>query len=144
MQGEKDGSPWSHLEKSDHINVLELKAAKFAILTFTRWFQSTQCSYTNVVALTYLLKMGGTKNEEMTVLSKEIWEYLLAHKITITAEYLPGKLNVLSDKESRSVKDSSEWKLDPIVFNKICKLRGVPDIDLFASRLSHQVPAYMS
>ena len=32
--------------------------------------------------------MGGTKNQELTAISKEIWQYLLKRKITITAEYL--------------------------------------------------------
>ena len=39
---------------------------------------------------------------------------------------------------------SSEWKLKPQIFQKICSLRGTPDMDLFASRISHQVPAYRS
>jgi len=47
--------------------------------------------------------------------------------ITITAEYLPGPMNVEADWESRHTKDSSRV--------------GSPQIDLFASRLSNQIPA---
>lgn len=85
-------------------------AAKLAILTFTQLFPMTNSIHIqmdNIMALTYLVKMGGTKNKDMSVLSKEIWDYLLEKGITITAEYLPGKLNVLADQESRSVRDSS-------------------------------------
>ena len=53
-------------------------------------------------------------------------------------------MNVEADWESRHCLDSSEWKLAPRVFRKICLILGQPDIDLFASRLSHQLQNYMS
>ena len=65
--------------------------------------------------------------------------------ITITAEHLPGNLNYKADWESRHQKDSSELKLCPLVFSKICQILGrKPEIDLFASRLSNQLPSYYS
>ena len=98
----------------------------------------------NITALSYLVKMGGTRNQLLVQISKEIWEYLLDKGITITAEYLPGALNREADMQSRTVKESSEWKLNPAVFQNLCKSWWTPDIDLFASRVSHQVPAYFS
>jgi len=73
----------------------------------------------NIVALSYLVKMGGTQSEALSSLSKEIWDFLLTKQITITAEYLPGILNVEADAQSRSVKDSSEWKLKTEIFQKL-------------------------
>ena len=87
---------------------------------------------------------GGSKNQELTAISKEIWQYLLKRKITITAEYLPGSMNVEADRESRQTKDSGEGKLNPTIFMKLCQIRGTPEVDLFASRLSHQLPHYIS
>ena len=146
-QDQKTGGPWTREEQKEHINFLELKAAKLAIMTFTYLYKnvkSVHIQMDSIVALTYLVKMGGTHSEKLSLLSKEIWEYLLKQGITITAEYLPGVLNQEADKESRNVRDSSEWKLKPQIFQKICSLRGTPDMDLFASRISHQVPAYRS
>ena len=80
----------------------------------------------------------------MTKISKDIWKYLLSHQITITVEYLPGCSNVEADRMSRSVKDSSEWKLNQHIFQNLCRARGTPCTDLFASRLTHQVPLYFS
>ena len=37
---------------------------------------------------------GGTHNKNLLSLSKQIWDYLQSKKITISAEYLPGHLNV--------------------------------------------------
>ena len=51
----------------------------------------------NKVALPYLLKMGGTHSLEPLKISKWIWHYLLSHGVTITAEYLPSKLNAPAD-----------------------------------------------
>ena len=62
----------------------------------------------------------------------------------ISAEYLPSKLNTTADHESRLKGDSSEWMLDPAVFHQIMEALGPCQIDLFASRLSAQLPRYMS
>ena len=37
----------------------------------------------------------------------------------------------------------SDWKLNFKIFSQIVKIRGIPQIDLFASRLNHQLPKYM-
>lgn len=38
----------------------------------------------------------------------------------------------------------TEWMLDRVIFKKITVCFFFPEIDLFASRLNHQVPTYMS
>ena len=85
-----------------------------------------------------------TQNKVLSDLSKEIWDYLLAKRITITTEYLPGALNKETNFQLRVVRDSSKWKLDYKFFQTICRRWELPDIDLFASRISHQVPTYIS
>ena len=56
-----------------------------------------------MVALTYLLKMRVIQNLKLVQLAKEIWDYLLQYGITFTAEYLPTKLDVTADWESRDI-----------------------------------------
>ena len=46
-------------------------------------------------------------------------------------------MNVEADRESRQSRDSSEWKLNPTIFMNLCQIRGTPEVDLFASRVSH-------
>ena len=87
---------------------------------------------------------GGTQNKLLPQLSKEIWDYLIKKEIMITAEYHPGAINKEANFQSRNVKDSSEWKLNPVVFPKTFHWRGIPDLDLFAPRVSQQVSAYIS
>ena len=93
----------SEEERSLHINVLELLAIKQALFSFTRGKKVKVIHFQidNKADLSYLLKMGETKNENMIRLSKEIWHYLLNHNMAITAEYLPSILNTVADRESR-------------------------------------------
>ena len=145
-QGVSTGGPWSLEEQKEHINLLELKAVKLALLTLTKRKQvnTIHLQIDNMTALSYLLKMGGTHSQKLLILTKEIWNFLIDRQIMITAEYLPSALNIRADWESRNVQDSSEWKLNQSVFKRITQKMGTPDMDLFASRLSHQIPAYMS
>ena len=96
-KGLKTNGQWSPREQDLHINILELKAAKLAIISFHRIFPnsvSIHIQMDNITALCYLKKMGGTRCQILTEISKEIWKYLLDHQITITVEYLPGVLNI--------------------------------------------------
>ena len=145
-QGIPTGGEWNLQEQQLHINVLEMKVVKLALLAHHKHFQMKAIYFQidNTAALSYLLKMGGTKNKYLIELAKEIWNYLLHHEITITAEYLPSSMNVEADWQSRNSKDHSEWKLLPQLFQTICHIKGKPEMDLFASRLSAQLPRHIA
>ena len=127
--------------------MLELMAAELAIKTFVSLHpldKNIHLMIDNKTALSYLLKMGGTKSVPLMKRTKNIWQFLLSKGLNLTAEYLPTDLNTEADYESRNVQDWTEWKLCQAVFQKVCLRFGHPDIDLFASRVSHQIPTYMS
>ena len=87
--------------------------------------------------------MGGTK-EKCNKLALKIWYWCYKNNNWISSAHLPGKDNIIADKESRSIHDNTKWKLNPILFTCICQRWGTPTIDLFASRLNHQVEKYVS
>ena len=67
------------------------------------------------------------------------------YKITLKARHIPGCLNVMADLLSRSNQvQSTEWSLHPQVFKQICHSWFTPHVDLFATRLTHKVPLYIS
>ena len=145
--GPSTGGPWSKEEKDSlHINVLELMAAELAIKSFatTRPVKNLHMWIDNQVALSYLVKMGGTKNRLLTEISKRIWKFLLDRGISLTAGWIPSKLNWRADQESRRPPDSSDWLLLRPVFTDLSELWGCPTIDCFASRAMKQLPAYMT
>ena len=53
----------------------------------------------NIVALPYLMKMGG-HIIVLSELSKEIWDYLIENGVMNTAEYLPRAINKEADFQS--------------------------------------------
>ena len=153
-QGQSAGGPWSQEERREHINLLELKAVHMAVLIFADRLkpESIHLQMDNQAALAYIRKMGGggagkggggTLNQKMNQVCKELWELVIGNGITITVECLLGKLSTLADEVSRK-KDSSERKLNPRIFQKLCYVRGRPEIDLFATRVTTQLQAYFS
>lgn len=64
---------------------------------------------------------GGTKSRILTNIGKDLWEYCMERKITLTAEHLPGSLNQTADWESRNVSTMStnSWRLNPKIFAQI-------------------------
>ena len=87
-QGILTGGQWSKEEQLLHINLLELKAVKLALLSFSKQesLKAVHIQVDNTTALLYLKKKGGIGNQMLLKLRKEIWQYLLKHQTTITAE----------------------------------------------------------
>jgi len=145
--GPSTGGLWSLEEKNSlHINVLELMAAELAIKSFVdlRPVSSLHIWIDNQVALSYLVKMGGTKNHLLTEISKRIWKFLLEREISLTAGWIPSKLNWRADRESRRPPNSSDWLLHPPIFSDLTSRWGLPTVDCFASRALKQLPNYLS
>ncbi|CAB3993566.1 reverse transcriptase [Paramuricea clavata] len=129
-----------------HINALELKAAFCAVRAFIA--KKTQLHVhlrmDNKTAITYILKMGGTRSPILLRIAQELWDYALQNQISLTAEYLLGESNHEADWESRHYQDPSDWKLNPHVFQTLNTQWGPLEIDLFANRLNTQMKSFVS
>ena len=64
--GRYHGKGKRKVEKKSYINVLELKAAKLAIMTFT--ITSIHVRMDNILVLSYLMKMVCRKNQELVTI----------------------------------------------------------------------------
>ena len=78
--GTSTGRMWSAQEMKNHINVRELLAIKLAIQTFSKTLKHKTINFQvdNMVALTYLLKMGGTTspiNKRNMRSSSPMWDH---------------------------------------------------------------------
>ena len=98
----------------------------------------------NVTAVSYINNMGGTHSLMCNKLAKDIWIWCRSNNIWLSATHIPGITNVEADRTSRKFKDSSEWKLDPSVFERITEHWGKPNLDLFASHINFQFKHYIS
>ena len=99
----------------------------------------------NSTVVPYINKQGGTHSAEMCALLWKIMTWCHRYQITLKARHIPGCLNVMADLLSRSNQvQSTEWSLHPQVFKQICLKWFTPHVDLFATRLNHKVPLYVS
>ena len=99
----------------------------------------------NTTAISYINNMGGIVSDSCNHLSKTIWYYCINRKVWLSAVHIPGKDNETADYMSRLQNENTEWRLSPIVFQRIlevfyCK----PEIDLFASCMNYQIGQYAS
>ncbi len=143
---QQTGGPWSQEEHNLHINCLELLAATLALKTFTKGQTGllVLLKMDNTTAVAYVNNQGGTVSRELVRLSKDLWTWYLQRNISIKAQHLPRHLNKVADSESRTMLDQSDWKLNSRVFQQIHQLWGLMEVDLFASRLTTQCPAFFS
>ena len=137
---------WSDSESDLHINIQELMAAKIAIMSYCKDMEDihVRIMADNMTAVIYINNMGGTKSKECNQIAKEIWQWAESRNIWISAAHIPGTDNVTADTGSRQFNDATEWMVSDHAFSIITKKFGVPDVDLFASRLNHKLPIYVS
>ena len=89
--------------------------------------------------MTYINKQGGIKSLSYNEIAKKTWEFCTHNNTHISAAQIPGKHNILVDLASRKFQDSPKWLK---IFDYVICQFGGPDIDMFASRLTKQIPIY--
>ena len=146
--GVSTGGQWSIAEQEfvHNINYLELNAVFLGLQSFcnelTNKHVKILCDNSTTVA--YINNMGGTKSAVCNAKTRELWTFAYAHNMWLSAIHLPGVENVIADRESRLIRDETEWSLNNDLFHKLTTVFFVPKIDLFASRLNKQLECYVS
>ena len=144
------GGRWNEHEmmkaRNNEINYLETLAAFLGLKSFCSELRDAHVllRLDNTTAVAYINGMGGTKSLDCNNMARSIWKWCVERDIWITAAHLPGKQNVEADERSRKFNDRSEWKLNKQEFEKLVGHFGLPEIDLFASRLNTQLDRYVS
>ena len=128
-----------------HINCLELLGAFLAVKTFAKDREnlSIRLRMDNTTAISYVNRMGGTHSYNLLAIAGSLWQWCLQRGIRLSAEHLLGALNVWADAESRTLPSSAEWKLQESICHRVLDLLGPCQIDLFVTRLNHQLPQYV-
>ena len=141
----RTGGRWSDSEKLDHINVLELRAILFGLRSLCD-VSSTHIRIMtdNTTALAYVKHKGGTRSPECNLVAKLIWSWAEQRTNWLSIAHIPGVENVVADHDSRNFADNLEWSLNQKLFDKLASRFGLPEIDLFASRLNNKVNKYIS
>lgn len=144
--GEKVHGFWSVEERKCHINFLELLSIFFALEIFTK--DISDCDILlrvdNTTAISYVNRMGGIKFPPLNSVSKRIWQLCERKNIWIFASYIQSEENVEADKESRLSNIDTEWELADFEFSRIINQFGMPNIDLFATRINKKCNVFCS
>ena len=137
--------PWTSSDASRHINELYLLGAFFALQAFVGSSRdiAVRLFLDNTTAICYINKSGGTRSKRLSDLANRFSLFCEERKLSVEAVHLPGVLNVVADKESRTSVDSSDWKLSSTCFKRIGRIWSLR-IDLFSSAWNAQLPAFVS
>ncbi|XP_074655638.1 uncharacterized protein LOC141909152 [Tubulanus polymorphus] len=137
---------WNPQEKLNHINILELRAVLFALLSFSGLIQNKHIlvQLDNTVAVAYIKNQGGTKSPQLNSLAKQIWQLVFKFNSWLSVTHISGISNFDADILSRVQSVNKEWQLDKTAFSDIIRVFGQPEIDLFASRINTQRVKFIS
>jgi len=79
----------------------------------------------NTIAISYISKMGGPTLSVLSSLALDLWQWCPERSITVEAHRCPGRYNIVADFESRARPDTSDWQLDPSIFQGINNYWGL-------------------
>lgn len=128
------------------VNYLVLLAALYGLKAYcgNMHHLHVQLQIDNTTAVAYINHMGGTEPVSCDKLATLIWHWSITQNIWISATYLPGRFNTVADTRSCKFNDNTDCVLNHGVFKDIVSRYGTPDMDLFASRINHQLPKYVA
>ena len=138
---------WSKTQSRLHINILEMMAISLTLRRALQFIKNSTVliSTDNTTVVAYLNRQGGTHSQDLCM---EVWKTLIwchQNQINLLIKHIPGKFNVLADRLSRITKPiSTEWGLNQSVANAVFRMTQFPNLDLFATRLNHKLPLYVS
>ena len=134
---------WSPLETSLHINILEMRAVRMALVNFN-------LSHTTVLLLTdsevvrHVLRNFRARSSELLKEYQMLVQHCLDHDVYLQVSRVPSKQNVVADGLSREEPLATEWRLPREAFLKILRWAGNLEVDLMATSVNTQLPSFVS
>lgn len=136
--------PWSQVESSAHINVLELWAVDRAVQKWSQGLRGKAITVfsDNSTTVAYINRQGGTRSETLYKATRDLLLRCQHLDISIRAAHLAGTDNVMADALSRGTFNANEWSLSTIWADHAFEVFGRPQVDLFASSLNAKLPTF--
>lgn len=138
---------WSPAQTRLHINNLELLAVQLALEQFLHRVKGRHVLVMtdNTTVVGQIKNQGGTHSWILYLQTKELLTWADSQAIKLTAQHIPGKLNVLADRLSRQHQIlPAEWSLHHQVAQRLWRLWGQPHLDLFATADNAKLPTFVS
>ena len=96
-----------------------------------------------MTAISYVKKEGGTTSPILLQIASDILLLAEQLRIRILPAYVPTDENLVADAASR-FQSLPDWHLLPLVFDRICRRWGLPEVDLFATEHSTQLTRFFA
>lgn len=137
---------WSPQQKSEHINVLELRAVHLALMYFLPFLEGRHVLVRsdNTSTVYHVNHQGGTRSGHSLREAQRLLRWASPRLASLRAMHLPGVQNTAADMLSRGKPPPGEWRLNPAVVQMIWERYGRADVDLFASETSTHCPLWFS
>ena len=145
-RGETFRRDWSLEEQLEHINVLETRASREAVLRLCRPGDRVRLHIDNTTACAYIRRQGGTRSTTLCREACNLWKEAVSRGITVlTPHWISTKDNVSADFLSRTSLDNWEFFLHKDLFSMVINhFKVSPTLDVFASAKTAQLPRYMT
>ena len=137
---------WSADEKNfEHSNLLELKAILFGLRSLCNdvYDSHIRIRSDNTTAVACVNRCGSVR-EALLDVTVDIFDWADSHRAYLSAAHIRGIHNVEADGLSRIDNLDTEWCIPQSVFSSLCGHFGLPEVDLFASRINAKLDNYFS
>ena len=99
LDGQNVQGSWTVQESALHINLLEMRAVKQALVAFQIPVNSSiLISTDNSTVVSYINHQGGTRSKSLWIETIPLFHLAISKNWTICARHIPGKLNVIADQ----------------------------------------------
>ena len=143
MGDSKISGTWTLSDRKLHINCLEFKA----VMLWAPLLQGRQVMIAtdNSTVVSYINKQGGTRSLTFLRLTVDLFLWLESQNVIVRARHIPGCLNVIASHLSRPNQPiPTEWSLHPEIVERIFRVWGTPEVDMFATLSNSHLPRFMS
>ncbi|XP_053092882.1 LOW QUALITY PROTEIN: uncharacterized protein LOC113526632 [Pangasianodon hypophthalmus] len=146
MSGRSVCGLWSGRRLTWHINCLEMLAVLLALKHFLPDLRGRHVLVrTNNTAVAYYINhQGGLRSRLLYRLALQILVWSQGKLLSLRAAYIPGRLNTGADALSRQGPIPGEWRLHPEVVERIWRVFGRAQVDLFATQETSHCPLWFS
>lgn len=139
---------WSQeeLDCDPHINVLEVRAAREGLVNLASAGDRVRLYVDSTAALYYIKKQGGTRSRALAMEALALWEASETCQVDLLPpQWISTHENVGADFLTRNRMQHWELMLRRDLFRQIVDhFQVFPSLDAFASRITAQMPRYMS
>ena len=110
------GGRWNNTETTcaadNEINYLEMSAAFMGLCAYCadRSNIHVKLNINNTTAIAYINQIGGMRSYKCNELAKAVWDWCIERHIWVTACHLPGVLNVVAGKKTKTKKTNQPNK----------------------------------